>query len=66
MSSPSTILLTGATSGHGLYLAGRLRNQKLLLHGRDRRRTEALAAELGSRPFVADFGDLSQVRRLAA
>ncbi|MHB2019540.1 MAG: SDR family NAD(P)-dependent oxidoreductase [Candidatus Xenobia bacterium] len=63
----STILITGATSGHGRYLAERLaREHDVLVHGRDRERTESLATELGARAYVADLSDLSQVRRLAA
>ncbi|MNK77599.1 NADP-dependent 3-hydroxy acid dehydrogenase YdfG [compost metagenome] len=62
-----SILITGATSGHGRYLAERLaREHDVLVHGRDRERTEQLAAQLGARPYVADLGDLAQVRRLAA
>ena len=62
-----TYLITGATSGHGRYLAERLaREHRVLVHGRDQARTEALAARLGGRPYVADLGDLAQVRRLAA
>lgn len=62
-----SVLITGATSGHGLYLAERLApTHRVLLHGRDRARTEALAQGLGATPFVADLGDLDQVRRLAA
>lgn len=62
-----TVLITGATSGLGRYLAQRLACDHLVLvHGRDRERTEQLAAELGGRPYVADLSDLAQVRRLAA
>lgn len=62
-----TYLITGATSGHGCYLAEQLaREHRVLVHGRDRARTEALAARLGAWPYVADLGDLAQVRRLAA
>ncbi len=60
-----TILITGATSGLGRYLAGRLSDHKLLLHGRNQQRTEELAAHLDAQPYVADLSDLSQVRRLA-
>jgi NAD(P)-dependent dehydrogenase (short-subunit alcohol dehydrogenase family) len=61
------ILITGATSGLGRYLAERLAPEnELLVHGRDRARTEALAAQLGATPFVADLADLDLVRRLAA
>lgn len=62
-----SILITGATSGLGRYLARRLApDHDVLVHGRDRERTEALAAELACRPVVADLSDLGQVRRLAA
>lgn len=62
-----TVLVTGATSGLGRYLAERLAaDHQVLVHGRDRARTEALAAEIGGRPYVADLADLAQVRRLAA
>jgi NAD(P)-dependent dehydrogenase (short-subunit alcohol dehydrogenase family) len=63
----SIILITGATSGHGRYLAQQLSlKHRILLHGRDRHRTESLAAELGALPYVADLSDLAQVRQLAA
>ncbi|HEY9723300.1 MAG TPA: SDR family NAD(P)-dependent oxidoreductase, partial [Oscillatoriaceae cyanobacterium] len=62
-----TILITGATSGLGRYLAEQLiRENRVLVHGRDRQRTEQLAAELGGRPYVADLANLAEVRRLAA
>ena len=61
------ILITGATSGHGRYLAEQLAPaHTVLVPGRDRARTEALAAAIGGRPYVADLADLAQVRRLAA
>jgi NAD(P)-dependent dehydrogenase (short-subunit alcohol dehydrogenase family) len=61
------VLITGATSGHGRYLAQRLsQKHTVLLHGRDPQRTARLAAELGARPYVADFSQLTEVRRLAA
>lgn len=63
-----TVLITGATSGLGRYLAEKLSidgNYKVLLHGRDQKRTESLAAELSDEPYVANLSDLSQVRRLA-
>ncbi|NEA99482.1 SDR family NAD(P)-dependent oxidoreductase [Streptomyces sp. SID13726] len=68
----STILITGATSGLGRYVAFELvRSGHLVLaHGRDRGRTERLVAELRSEgdaeAFVADLADLAQVRRLGA
>ncbi|MDB5101354.1 MAG: retinol dehydrogenase [Cyanobacteria bacterium RYN_339] len=61
------ILITGATSGLGRYLAEQLaREHDVLVHGRDRERTEQLAAQLGARAYVADLADLDQVRRLAS
>ncbi|HEY4003030.1 MAG TPA: SDR family NAD(P)-dependent oxidoreductase [Candidatus Xenobia bacterium] len=61
------ILITGATSGHGRYLAERLAPEHdVLVHGRDRERTQQLAGQIGARPYVADLSSLGQVRRLAA
>ncbi|SEO98942.1 SDR family NAD(P)-dependent oxidoreductase [Actinacidiphila rubida] len=63
-----TALVTGATSGLGRAVAAALAGQglRVLVHGRDRARTEALAAELpGARPLVADLGRLADVRDLA-
>src|SRR5262249_17866509 len=66
--SESTVLVTGATDGHGRALAQRLHGEgaQLLLHGRDPAKLEAVAADLpGSRAFQADFTSLDDVRRLA-
>lgn len=68
-----TILITGATDGLGRALAGRLASDgaRLILHGRDRDRLDATAAQLGGpgRPapaaVLADLSDLAQVRDLA-
>ncbi len=60
-----TVLITGATSGHGRGLAERLSYHRLLLHGKDRERTTLLAKELGGEPYVADLSDLSQVQQMA-
>jgi NAD(P)-dependent dehydrogenase (short-subunit alcohol dehydrogenase family) len=60
--------VTGATSGLGRAVATALSGQglRVLVHGRDRARTEALAAELpGAEPLVADLASLAQVRALA-
>jgi len=68
----STILITGATSGLGRYVAFALvRSGHLVLaHGRDPGRTESLVAELRSEGsaegFVADLASLAQVRELGA
>ncbi len=64
--SRKTILITGATSGLGHYLARRLSDQNLLVHGRCPKRTKQLAAELGAQAYIADLSELSQVRRLAS
>ncbi|GIJ43292.1 3-oxoacyl-ACP reductase [Virgisporangium aliadipatigenens] len=63
----ATVLITGATSGLGRWLAVELSNAgwTVLVHGRDPERTRALAAELDARAFVADLGALDEVRGLA-
>ena len=66
--SDSTILVTGATDGLGRALAQRLHEEgaQLLLHGRDRGKLDAVAAELsGAQTLQADFASLDDVRRLA-
>jgi NAD(P)-dependent dehydrogenase (short-subunit alcohol dehydrogenase family) len=69
-----TIFITGATDGLGRALAERLAlgGATLLLHGRHQQRLDRTAAEIADRAsvskprtFLADLGDLSQVRRLA-
>ncbi|MEU6653642.1 SDR family NAD(P)-dependent oxidoreductase [Streptomyces sp. NPDC046900] len=65
-----TVLITGATSGLGRYIAFELaRSGHLVLaHGRDAGRTDQLVAELRTEGeaegFVADLASLAQVRRL--
>jgi NAD(P)-dependent dehydrogenase (short-subunit alcohol dehydrogenase family) len=65
-----TVLITGATSGLGRYLAEHLAagGWTVLAHGRDPDRAAALAADLGRdcRPYVADLASLAAVRALAA
>jgi NAD(P)-dependent dehydrogenase (short-subunit alcohol dehydrogenase family) len=65
----TTILITGATDGLGRALAQRLAadGARLLLHGRDQERLDALESELGgrARTFRADFAALDDVRALA-
>ncbi|MFV8186163.1 SDR family NAD(P)-dependent oxidoreductase [Streptomyces sp. AF1B] len=68
----STILITGATSGLGRYVAFELvrSGHVVLAHGRDPGRTEQLVAELraegDAEGYVADLASLTQVRELAA
>jgi NAD(P)-dependent dehydrogenase (short-subunit alcohol dehydrogenase family) len=66
-------LITGATDGVGRVVARRLGQSgwHVLVHGRNRQRGEALAAEIerggSSAHFIgADFALLAEVRRLAA
>jgi NAD(P)-dependent dehydrogenase (short-subunit alcohol dehydrogenase family) len=67
-----TALITGATDGVGRVVARALAQQgwRVLVHGRDRPRGEALAREIeqagGSATFLAaDLASLAEVRRLA-
>ena len=68
----STILITGATSGLGRYVAFELvrAGHLVLAHGRDSNRTERLVEELrtegAAEGFVADLASLAQVRELGA
>ncbi|MFF7757481.1 SDR family NAD(P)-dependent oxidoreductase [Streptomyces griseorubiginosus] len=68
----STILITGATSGLGRYVAFELvrAGHVVLAHGRDRGRTESLVAELRlegeAEGFVADLASLAEARDLGA
>jgi NAD(P)-dependent dehydrogenase (short-subunit alcohol dehydrogenase family) len=73
MSEQRTILITGTTDGLGRALAGSLAAEgaRLLLHGRDQGRLDAVADEVagaggGERPLtvLADFAELAQVRRM--
>jgi NAD(P)-dependent dehydrogenase (short-subunit alcohol dehydrogenase family) len=67
---PPAVLITGATSGLGRYLARQLASSgwQVLAHGRDPARVADLSAELGggARGFVADLASLGEVRDLAA
>jgi NAD(P)-dependent dehydrogenase (short-subunit alcohol dehydrogenase family) len=64
------VLITGATSGLGRYLAQQLASSgwQVLAHGRDPARVADLCAELstGALAFVADLASLGEVRELAA
>ena len=64
-----TIVITGASDGIGAASARQLHEagERVVVVGRDPRKTEAVARELGGADsFVTDFSDLSQVRALAA
>jgi NAD(P)-dependent dehydrogenase (short-subunit alcohol dehydrogenase family) len=63
-----TILVTGSSDGHGKRVAQELagRGATVLVHGRDRQKTEAAAREIGSEDvLIADLASLEEVRRLA-
>jgi NAD(P)-dependent dehydrogenase (short-subunit alcohol dehydrogenase family) len=68
----STILITGATSGLGRYVAFELvrAGHLVLAHGRDEGRTRRLVVELrtegAAEGFVADLASLAKVRELGA
>src|SRR5262249_28653069 len=67
-----TALITGATDGVGRVVAKRLGQDgwRVLVHGRNRERGEALVKEIGqaggrAAVFAADLASLAEVRRLA-
>ena len=63
------VLVTGATDGLGRALAKALvvRGDDVIVHGRDRRRLEEAAREIGAAgAHLADFAALEDVRALAA
>jgi NAD(P)-dependent dehydrogenase (short-subunit alcohol dehydrogenase family) len=70
MADAPAVLITGATSGLGRYLARQLAGSggQVLAHGRDPARVADLTAELGgdARGYVADLASLGDVRDLAA
>ncbi|MES2195987.1 MAG: SDR family NAD(P)-dependent oxidoreductase [Pseudomonadota bacterium] len=69
-----TVLITGSTDGVGRYVAAQLAasGARVLLHGRDKQRAQALIDEIkragGGEPvfYQADLSSLAEVRRLAA
>lgn len=63
-----TIVITGASDGIGAAAAREFkgRGERVVLVGRDPRKTEAVARELDAPFHVADYADLDQVRGLAA
>jgi NAD(P)-dependent dehydrogenase (short-subunit alcohol dehydrogenase family) len=62
-----TVIITGASDGIGAAAAGRLSRsgENVVVVGRSEPKTTAVAARLGAEYFVADFTELSQVRKLA-
>lgn len=65
--SGRTIVVTGASAGIGAAAARRLHaaGARVLVVGRDPRKTAAVAKDVGEEPLVADFAELAQVRHLA-
>ena len=65
--SGRTIVVTGASAGIGAAAARRLHaaGARVLVVGRDPRKTAAVAQDVGEEPLVADFAELAQVRHLA-
>jgi NAD(P)-dependent dehydrogenase (short-subunit alcohol dehydrogenase family) len=62
------ILVTGSTDGLGRLVAERLaeRGDAVLVHGRDERKLERAAREVGAAgAYLADFASLDEVRRMA-
>lgn len=64
---PQTIIITGASDGIGAAAARQLtaRGERVILVGRSPEKTRAVAKELNAPYHIADYTDLSQVRRLA-
>jgi len=64
----STIVITGASSGIGAESARALGELgwDIAVVGRNPARTKAVAAEVGGRPYLADYDRLDDVRALAA
>ncbi|MFT4282663.1 SDR family NAD(P)-dependent oxidoreductase [Microbacterium sp.] len=62
-----TIVLTGASDGIGAAAARQLsaHGHRVIVVGRHPEKTRALATEIGARFFLADYGELDQVHRLA-
>jgi NAD(P)-dependent dehydrogenase (short-subunit alcohol dehydrogenase family) len=66
--SEQTVLVTGSSDGLGKRVAQKLvaRGATVIVHGRDRQKTEAAAGEIGSGHVrIADLASLAEVRRLA-
>lgn len=65
--SPRTIVITGASDGIGAAAARRLARDghTVVVVGRSREKTNAVADEIGADRYVSDFADLREVRELA-
>ena len=63
-----TVVVTGASSGIGRAAARELAllGAEVAVVGRNRERTEAVAAETGGRAFLVDYDRLDSVRELGA
>ncbi|HEX3522435.1 MAG TPA: SDR family NAD(P)-dependent oxidoreductase, partial [Stellaceae bacterium] len=72
MTTKKTVLITGSTDGVGRYVAERLAVERwrVIVHGRDRARGEAVVERITkgggeAQFFVADLSSLAEVRLLA-
>jgi NAD(P)-dependent dehydrogenase (short-subunit alcohol dehydrogenase family) len=65
---PKTIVITGASDGIGAAGARQLHQDghRVVITGRSPVKTQAIAGELGTECFLADFTRLDDVRKLAA
>jgi NAD(P)-dependent dehydrogenase (short-subunit alcohol dehydrogenase family) len=65
---PKTIVITGASDGIGTAAARHLHKDghRVVVVGRSRQKTEAVAKEIDADYYLADFTNLGDVRRLAA
>ncbi|WP_138733203.1 SDR family NAD(P)-dependent oxidoreductase [Modestobacter excelsi] len=65
--SNRTIIITGASDGIGAASARQLTaaGEKVVIVGRSKAKTEAIAGELKADSYIADFSELAQVRDLA-
>lgn len=68
MPEHKTMIITGASDGIGAASAEQLQalGHEVVIVGRSPEKTAAVANRLGAPSHVADFGDLAQVRTLAA
>ncbi|MBJ7355355.1 MAG: SDR family NAD(P)-dependent oxidoreductase [Thermoleophilaceae bacterium] len=62
-----TIVITGASDGIGAVAAKELKEQgaNVIITGRNPKKTQRVAEEVGSPALIADFADFEEVRRLA-